>query len=58
MEGINLYSLILGYGTFVWADKRKYNGNWKNSMMNGQGELFYPDGRYYKGRIKLNIILG
>lgn len=54
MEGVNLYSLILGYGTFVWADKKKYNGNWKNSMMNGQGELFYPDGRYYKGRIHLD----
>ena len=29
--------LLYGYGTFLWNDGRKYEGNWKNGKQHGEG---------------------
>jgi hypothetical protein len=34
-----------GKGTFVFADGRKYEGEFRNDQMHGPGKLFAPDGK-------------
>ena len=34
------------------ANGKKYEGEYKNNMMEGYGEFFWPDGQYYKGNYK------
>jgi len=44
-----------GQVTFTWftrGNTRKYVGEWKNGMKNGQGTLTYPDGSKYVGEFK------
>jgi hypothetical protein len=38
-----------GYGKYNWANKRKYEGGWKDGKMNGKGILIFSDGSYYDG---------
>ena len=38
-----------GYGTYVWADKTLYKGEWMNGEMHGEGLFKLADGRYYQG---------
>ena len=42
-----------GKGTFVFSSGYKYEGDWVNDAMEGQGSLFYPNGALaYEGRWK------
>ena len=38
-----------GFGKYNWANKRKYEGGWKDGKMNGKGILIFSDGSYYDG---------
>ena len=38
-----------GEGLFMWADGRKYNGQYKEDKKHGYGVFEWPDGRKYKG---------
>ena len=37
-----------GFGTFEWADGRKFKGYWKNGKQNGEGEFYNPETRETK----------
>lgn len=41
---IILISMKSGYGTYTWADGRRYEGNWKYNDMEGEGTLYKADG--------------
>ncbi len=41
---ITLISMKSGYGTYTWADGRRYEGNWKYNDMEGEGTLYKADG--------------
>ena len=41
-----------GKGTMLYADKSKYEGNFKNGKINGYGTFFYADGSKYVGEWK------
>lgn len=34
-----------GQGTFTWADKSKFVGNFKNGKKEGNGKVYYPNGK-------------
>ena len=34
---------------FMWADGRRYEGEWKNNKMHGKGSFTWADGRIYVG---------
>ena len=34
-----------GKGKYIWADNRRYTGEWKDDCMDGQGEFEWLDGR-------------
>ena len=36
---------IQGEGTYIWSDKKKYQGQWLNNKMHGIGHLKWPDGK-------------
>lgn len=36
-------------GTYIWADGRKYVGQWFNNKMHGQGTFSWADGKQYTG---------
>lgn len=38
-----------GSGTFIWADGRKYVGQYLDDKKHGEGTFEWPDGRKYKG---------
>ena len=40
---------LLTVGCYIWADGRKYIGQWANNKMHGKGVFTWPDGRYYEG---------
>lgn len=46
---VNYNNEMHGYGTFVWNDGVRYEGEWRNGNFNGHGKITYPDGRYYDG---------
>lgn len=33
-----------GFGTYTWADGRKYEGNWAYGKQHGKGKYILPDG--------------
>ena len=33
-----------GYGVYLWADGRVYEGNWHNGKQHGQGKYVLQDG--------------
>lgn len=37
--------MIDGFGTYEWADGRKYEGYWKQNLMHGRGVYKWTDGR-------------
>jgi len=43
-----------GYGIMTYSDKRIYEGNWKNDMINGLGRMKYKNGDIYEGEFKDN----
>ena len=45
-------SLFNGYGKMVYSDSTIYEGNWKDGLWDGDGEVLFPDGDYYKGQFK------
>ena len=38
-----------GWGTFIWANGDRYDGEWKRDMPHGQGTLVWADGSRYEG---------
>jgi hypothetical protein len=38
-----------GYGSYKWADGRKYEGEYRNDKKNGYGIYMWSDGRIYSG---------
>jgi len=42
----------------VWADGRRYDGEWFENRCNGRGVLTYKDGRRYVGEYKLDKMHG
>ena len=54
--GFNHYGKFNGKGKYFWAKtKIKYEGDWFNDKMNGQGKMFYTDGSVYEGSFVNNI---
>jgi hypothetical protein len=47
-----------GEGTYIFKDKTKITGHWKNRKANGNCQIFYPDGGVYNGEMKDNEIYG
>lgn len=43
-----------GYGILTYSDKRIYEGNWKNDMINGLGRMKFTNGDIYEGEFKDN----
>ncbi len=46
---LSISSLNQILGTYLWADGRKYLGQWVNNKMHGKGIFTWPDGRVYEG---------
>lgn len=44
-----------GFGVMVFPNNEKYEGDWKNGLMEGQGTFSYADGMIYQGAFKNNI---
>jgi len=42
----------------IWADGRRYDGEWLENRCNGRGVLTYRDGRRYEGEYKLDKMHG
>ena len=40
--------MMTGRGFMVWADGRRYDGEWFENRCNGRGVLTYKDGRRYE----------
>ena len=45
-------SNLQGRGTYVWADGRRYEGEWVKDEMHGSGVYTWPDGRKYVGEFQ------
>ena len=43
---------ILILGVYTWADRRHFDGEWKNNKMDGEGVFTWPDGRKYTGQYR------
>lgn len=41
---------MCGFGSYEWADGRKYEGYWDKNFMHGSGVYTWPDGRKYDGQ--------
>ena len=41
-----------GWGTQVWPDGGKYEGEWSNNRANGKGQFWHADGDIYEGNWK------
>ena len=41
-----------GWGTQVWPDGGKYEGEWLNNRANGKGQFWHADGDIYEGNWK------
>jgi len=42
----------MGWGTQVWPDGGKYEGEWQNNRANGKGQFWHADGDVYEGNWK------
>ncbi len=38
-----------GKGNYHWSNGDKYEGDWKENMMNGKGKKTYANGAFYDG---------
>jgi hypothetical protein len=38
-----------GNGVYKWANGNEYLGNFFDDYKHGYGEMYWPDGRFYKG---------
>lgn len=47
-----------GIGTFVYADGKVYEGNWRNGVREGHGRLVHTNGATYTGDWKNNMANG
>jgi hypothetical protein len=41
-----------GYGTYEWANGKRYIGQWMKSSMHGYGIFKWADGDVYQGQFK------
>ena len=47
-----------GIGIYIWNNKSKYEGEWKNDCIHGYGIYYFSDGRKYIGEWKNNYMNG
>lgn len=38
-----------GHGVYIWADGRRYEGQYRNDKKDGWGNYSWSDGRHYDG---------
>lgn len=38
-----------GRGLYVFSNMEKYEGEWKNDLMDGVGKITYENGSFYEG---------
>ena len=48
-RGCFIYNKKNGFGTQIWNDLSKYEGEWKDNQFNGFGIYYFPDGKKYLG---------
>ena len=44
--------MIDGFGTYEWADGRRYEGQYEFDKKHGYGAYYWPDGKCYDGQWK------
>ena len=44
-----------GFGKFMWADGRVYEGHYYQDKKHGKGIYKWPDGRNYEGNFKKGL---
>jgi len=49
---VNTESIKTGWGTQVWPDGGKYEGEWQMNKANGKGQFWHADGDIYEGNWK------
>jgi hypothetical protein len=54
----NLKGKYEGYGILVKADGSKYEGFWKDGLLEGIGRFFSNDGNYYEGNFLKGVTTG
>lgn len=42
---------INGIGSYLYSDKTRAEGNWKNGKLNGKAKIFYNSGAIYEGEV-------
>ena len=49
-----------GFGTYMYDDSmyERYEGQWQNGLMNGEGKLYFTNGWIYSGQIQNDTIRG
>ena len=49
-----------GFGTYMYDDSmyERYEGQWQNGLMNGEGKLYFTNGWIYSGQIQNDTIKG
>ena len=47
-----------GEGTYIFKDKTKIIGSWKDNKATGNCQIFYTDGSSYNGEMKENQLYG
>lgn len=47
-----------GSGTYVFHDRTRYVGTFRNGLPNGQGVVYYPSGDRYEGRLERGNLHG
>ena len=45
-------------GILTWSDGRRYEGEFLEDEMSGEGKYTWPDGREYRGEFKSNKMNG
>jgi len=38
-----------GWGVFTWKDGKRYEGEYRLDLKEGQGKFIWPDGKKYEG---------
>ena len=49
-EHSSSYLNLWDFGIYQWNDGRRYEGEWRNNKMDGEGVFTWSDGRRMEGR--------
>lgn len=50
--------MLNGYGVYIWANNKKYEGEWVQGQMTGKGKMLFEDGCVYIGEFLNNQFEG